>query len=106
MPKDIYPDDFRCPECNKVPEYTSVIGVRKYSMRKLDLPYFLCGDCRICSYSKLLLRQCISRWRKDSAGAKAIPYNQIYQESKGILEGTLRYYVKTAEYRLGRFRKK
>src|SRR3989344_1297106 len=103
---DIWPDDFCCPKCNKSQPYTSVIGIRKYSARRLDLPYFLCGDCRICSYSKLLLRQTISRWRS-SIKIRGGSYDRVYQESKKTLEKVLAYYVKTASYRcVYRFKRK
>ena len=104
MLKDLYPDDFECSKCGKTPEYNAVM-TRKYSVRRLEFPYFLCGDCRICSYSKQLLRYWISRWIKDNHRAQ-VPYIQIYREAKEILEETLKYYMNTAGYRLGRFKKK
>lgn len=105
MSKNLYPDDFKCSKCGKTPEYNAIM-IRKYAVRRLGLPYFLCGDCRICSYSKQLLRHYVSRWRKDSPGAQAVPYIQIYQESKKTLEETLKYYMDTAGYQLGRFKRK
>jgi len=99
MLKDIWPDDFQCPQCGKVPKYNSVIGVREYSVRRLDLPYFMCGDCRLCSYSKLLLKQTISRWG-NSVKLKGISHSQVYQASKKIVEEVLAYYTRTAGYRL------
>jgi len=65
----------------------------------------MCGDCRICSYDKQLIKQVITRWRKGSAAEKT-PYGIIYSEAKKSLEETLKYYMETAGYRLGRFKRK
>lgn len=106
MPQEIYSDDFYCPQCDKRMTHNGVIGIRGYLARRLDIPYFLCGDCRLCSYSKLLLRQTISRWKEGTA-IRGASYNQIYQESKKMLEETLVYYIKTAGYRfVRRFKRK
>ncbi|GEM_PF-4859847 len=105
MPKDIWPDDFHCPKCNKVPENNAILMPRDYSVYALRLPYFLCGDCRICSYDKELLRQCIARWKKNGKVQRA-SYRAIYQESKESLEKTLKYYMDNAGYHLGRFKRK
>ena len=85
MAQDTWPDDFCCPKCGKTPEYTSVIGVRKYAMQRLDLPYFMCGKCRVCSYSKQLLKQTIKRWRKYNNPNLAVSDGQIFTESKETL---------------------
>lgn len=105
MPKDIWPDDFVCSKCNKYPEENAILMPRNYSFRALRLPYFLCGDCRICSYDKQLTRQTITRWRKGST-AEIIQYKLIYSEAIKSLEETLKYYMKTAGYRLGCFKRK
>lgn len=102
---DIYPDDFACPKCEKPPAGDAVL-LRQYSVRALRLPYFLCGDCRICDYSKSLLRQTISRWRNESAVASDVPYKKLYKEFRKTLEETLRYYIRTAGYRPGKFKRK
>lgn len=105
MPKDIWPDDFLCPKCNKCPDSNAILHSRAYSMQALRLPYFMCGDCRVCSYDKQLIKQVITRWRKGSA-AERIPYSIIYSGAKKSLEETLKYYMKTAGYRLSRFKRK
>ena len=102
MAKNIWPDDFCCPKCKKTPAYNAVIGDRKYLARRLDLPYFLCGDCRICSYSKELIKQTIRRWKE----SVVVPDRQIYRESTEALDKVLQYLIKTAGYRLGRFQRK
>lgn len=105
MLKDIWPDDFVCSKCNKCPQENSILMPRFYSVRALRLPYFLCGDCRICSYDKQLTKQIITRWRKGS-NAESTPYKTIYWEAIEILDETLIYYIKTAGYRPGHFKRK
>lgn len=105
MPKDLYPDDFYCPKCGKNPS-KSTIMTTQYSMYRLDLPYFMCGNCRFCSYDKRLIKQTISRWNKYSHATRRTPYKEIYRGSIELLEESMKYCVDKIGYQVAKFNMK
>ena len=105
MPKEIYDEDFYCPKCKKNPSKSTAMTT-EYSMYRLDLPYFLCGDCRLCSYDKQLIGQVIQRWDKHSHATSHTPYEEIYRSSIKLLEELLEYYVSRVGYRIAKFKLK
>jgi len=42
---------FHCPKCNKIASHATPMFIR-YSMRRLELIIFLCGDCRLIHVDK------------------------------------------------------
>ncbi|MDP2695811.1 MAG: hypothetical protein Q8O87_01000 [bacterium] len=105
MAKDIWPDDFRCPKCDSNKVVNLTMGSRKYAMVRLDLPYFLCGPCRLCSYDKRLIQQTITRWGDyGKKGGWGFSYSQIYQDSIKYLEEVMNLYIKTASYHRDKFK--
>lgn len=105
MPEEIHAYDFYCPKCGEKPSvYNS--STTHYSMQKLNLPYFMCGDCRICGYDKKLIRTMIHQWDKHSHAISHFNYKKIYLNSIRLLEERTAYYVKTAGYRISEFKLK
>jgi len=51
-----------CPDCGKKADAAHSLFIL-YEYR-LDLPIFLCSDCRTIYIDKLTIRQKISEWRK------------------------------------------
>jgi len=96
----------RCPKCDTDKEPEWMIGSRNYSMRRLDVPYFMCGECRLICLDKITLRKAISEWRRDmpSKSIAGIPsYEYIYQEMLKTLNKIVDYYCQTASYRRTQF---
>lgn len=104
MPKKEY--NLLCPKCNnaKMPEW--VIGTRSYSARRLDVPYFMCGNCRFIYVDKTIVRRTISEWMDNKFVSKSIPpYKKLYEEMLGVVNRVVEYYCQTAGYKRRRFRK-
>lgn len=100
MVKEIWPDDFCCPKCGKTDIINWGVSARIYSMRRLDVPYFICGDCRLCGYNKNLIGQTIRRWGEYGSRGWGFTYKKIYNDSIKWLEEILGYYTKRASYKL------
>ncbi len=104
MPKNSY--NLCCPKCNeeKTPEW--IIGTRRYSMYRLDVPYFMCGECRVIYVSKSTVRKAISEWRNELSSRKHLPsYENLCKEMMTVLNKAIDYYCQTAGYRRARFKK-
>jgi len=105
----IYPDEFSCPGCGTRGGRIVSTGItnRKYSARALALPYFVCGDCRLCGYSKLLINQCIGLWRNGHLGRygpHTVPYRMLHAEMHDLVNDWLDSLEQTAGYRRAKFR--
>lgn len=100
--------DFVCSKCDKKPEVCTASLIRSWSLRRLDIPYFVCINCLTCGYSKRLVRQKISRWRNDYlfSDAKEYAYDFIYRKIVEHLEEIIGYRVKKLGQSRGRFYKK
>lgn len=105
MSKDNY--TLRCPKCSAMKEPEWMIGSRSYSVYRLDIPYFMCGECRLICLDKITVRKAISEWRdtrpKSIVGIP--PHEYIYQEMLRTLNKVVDYYCQTAGYRRIRFKK-
>lgn len=97
-----------CPQCNRaVSPY--IVWDRKffyYSWARLELPYFLCGNCRTACVDKILVQKAVSSWRKNTWAGKNISHREAYQKAKDVLSGTLQRHVEQLGYRIVRFYKK
>lgn len=96
--------DFFCPKCGKKREPSWACLITNYSIQRLDLPYFLCGDCRLMHIDKRLLRNIVSHWRKNSKYAQTFPFKRIYAEVAEYMEEVIRTMEKIG-YRQKRVRK-
>ena len=104
MPRDDYA--LRCPKCNKEKGPEWIIGTRGYSMRRLDVPYFMCGICRIIDINNSTVHKAISSWENDLLSHKHIPsHKELYREMMEILNQVIDYYCQTAGYKRAKFKK-
>ena len=96
-----------CPECDRAKDPAYIIGIRSYSARRWDLPYFMCGDCRLIYVDKSLIRKTVRAYLDDIKGQKYLPsFPVIYKDMIGHLRKAVKYYCTTAGYKLAKFKKK
>ncbi len=96
---------FYCPECGKIADTANPMFIQ-YSMRRLELPIFLCSPCRTIYIDKPTIRKIISEWRKDGPFAIRIPFEKLYREFLGKVEDLVKnHYVPYLGYKIIRFLK-
>lgn len=86
---EILPNDFYCPKCGKKATIYTASIFKGWNIRRLDLPYFSCVNCLICSYDKRLTRQNVRNWYFDESstfGQRTQTWKEIYEEAKSFLE--------------------
>lgn len=94
-----------CPGCGKEKTPCWMIGSRNYSMQRLDVPYFMCGECRLICVNKTAVRKAISQWKNNLLTRKHLPSNEVlYKEMLKILDEVTEYYCRTAGYRRAKFK--
>ena len=94
--------DLYCPECKKKASTANPMFIR-YSVRRLELPIFLCGECRTIYVEKPTVRRIISEWRKGGMWTK-MSLRQLCDEFLGELEESVwTYWVAHLGYRKARF---
>ena len=107
MPKD--DRALLCPKCNKEISPAWMIGIRNYSARTLNVPYFICGTCGVIHVSKTAVRRAISAWRSDLSNRErehAPSYKELYREMMETLERVvMATYCRTSGYRRAKFLK-
>ncbi len=87
-----------CPDCGKKADAAHSLFIL-YEYR-LDLPIFLCSDCRTIYIDKLTIRQKISEWRNENIFTKKISFRQLYQEFYGELDNAVKnHWTKELGYR-------
>lgn len=93
-----------CPKCGQVktPQNGPII---RYSSIRLELPYFMCGECRLIYVDKIILRREISIWRKRSPSTKSIRYEELCKEMAETLNEIIEYYCQNIGYRRAKFKK-
>ena len=84
-------DDFYCPKCGKKAVTLNPM-FRCYSMRRLELPIFICSDCRTIYIDKPTIRKIISEFRKDGPIWMRMSFEEMYREVLGKLEGVMECY--------------
>ncbi len=103
MPENYY--GFYCPKCGQKADTAHPMFIR-YSMRRLELPIFLCSPCRTIYIDKPIIRKIISEWKKDGAMLKKIPFESLYREFLGEVENLVaNHYVPYLGYKIIRFLK-
>lgn len=101
-------DDYalRCPKCKKKINPAWTTGTHAYSAMTLDVPYFMCGACRVIYIDKAFVRREIHLWRIEQTTNQPIPSEKaLYKEMLEYLYGIMNYYIRTASYRQARFLK-
>lgn len=94
-----------CPQCKKMAGTANPMFIR-YSFRHLQLPIFLCSECRTIYIDRPIIRRIISEWRKNRAFTREMPFNRLYKEFLGELEESLgTYWIPRLGYRKVRFLK-
>lgn len=98
--------DLYCPQCQKKADTANPMFIR-YSVRRLQLPIFLCGECRTIYIDKATIRHVISLWRKSGAFTRKMPFRRLYQEFLKELEGLVAtHFVPRLGYKRVRFLKR
>jgi len=102
--KDIKKIAFSCPKCNKVIESSYISRIEFWF--KLDMPYFICSDCKFAFISMYLLGKSISDLREEYNTTKMEPYIDFYNRIKKDLIGLIeKHYISKCGYRWVRFKK-
>jgi len=94
-----------CPGCKSPKQPGYVIGTRSYSARRWELPYFMCGRCRLIYIDTPLLRKTISTLKKEVSGIRRLSYRELYKEMFSCLNGVVEYYCRTAGYKQAIFKR-
>lgn len=103
MPKGKY--FLKCSKCGIEKEAVWVIGSRTYAAQRLDVPYFVCSDCRLICLDRTSLSETI-KWWKELNPSKHIPsQGHLYREMFPLLDRVVQYYCDTAGYKRARFKK-
>ena len=98
--------EFFCPQCYKKAEPTRRDWI-KYSFARLELPTFLCGDCRTAYIDWPTIRRKIRCWRNESGYLTEIPYRELVREiTEWFRQGFEEYYIKYLGYREVKFLKR
>ena len=98
--------DLYCPECNKKADAATSMFIR-YTIKRLELPIFLCSSCRTIYIDKPTIRRIISEWRKDGVSTRNMPFKQLYQEFLIELEKMVTtHFVPRLGYKKIRFQKR
>ena len=94
---------FFCPKCGEKARIFEP-GMTTFFYR-VGLPYFFCDDCRTIYYDKPLIRKIVSDFKKRHHTLK-IPFKEIYQRAKDILDKSVKHKVEKMGYKFVRFEKK
>lgn len=95
-----------CPGCGNIKGPNWVIGTKSYSVQTLDIPYFICSECRFVGIDKTVIRKALSSWKNDGFVSKNMPlYNKLYKEMLDIVSRAVSMYCRTAGYKRRKFRK-
>ena len=84
-------DDLYCPKCGKKAKTLNPI-FRCYSMCRLELPIFLCSDCRTIYIDRPIVRKIISEFRKDGPIWMNMSFETMCREVLGKLEELAKIY--------------
>jgi len=77
-----------------------------YSWARLELPYFLCGNCRTAYVDRALVQNAVSLWRKTSRADKSISHKKACELAQNSLGESMRYKVEKLGYEIVRYYKK
>jgi hypothetical protein len=103
-------DEFVCPGCGaQGRDIVSVGGTRQYAIRRLDLPYFMCGRCRLIGYSKRLVDQCLRSWfhnQRRMMYRDGLTLRELRAEIRELVESWINHYISTAGYCRTSFKRK
>src|SRR3989339_1120730 len=77
--------DFYCPKCGKVASTANPM-FRCYSVRHLQLPIFLCSDCRTIYINKPTIRKIVSEFRKEGMVYVEMSFEEMCRDILGKLE--------------------
>lgn len=98
--------DLYCPRCQSRADTANPMFVR-YSVRRLQLPIFLCGECRTIYIDKSIIRHIIREWHKSGLYERNITLKQLYREFLGKIEKMVdTYFVPNLGYEKVRFLKR
>ncbi len=78
MPK-LVSYDLYCPRCQNKASTANPCFIR-YSVRRLQLPIFLCGECRTIYIDKLIICHAINEWYRSGLCEKNITLRRLYRE--------------------------
>ena len=87
-----------CPKCRKKREISEIRD--RSSMRRKELPYFMCGPCGLMHFNKAMVRKTIYDWKK------GVDTNKTPKELFNAAMQTLKEHAKGMGCRVVRFNKK
>jgi hypothetical protein len=94
---------FCCPRCGQ--KATIAVASKFGFLHRLDLPYYICSDCRVVYYDKQMTMEQVRQLRKIDSGARKVPFRTIYQAAKELLDKCMEHFCDQMDYRIVRFKK-
>lgn len=95
---------FYCPKCGR--ETRPYHAAWIHFLHRLDLPHFMCGECRLTYYDKSMIMECVTWLRKVESGARDIPFKVLYKRVTEYMDEIMQYNIEKLGYRFVRFKKK
>jgi len=106
LAKEISPLDFYCPDCGKRASVCVASLFKSYSIKRLDIPYYVCDSCQIWSFDKRIIRNIVRDWHKDKLSFLGVrqTFEEIYKEVTDFLKNIINDKIKNLGHRTKRFR--
>lgn len=95
-----------CPRCKTKADFCLTQHFTNYSMRRLELPVFVCSACRLTCVDKPTVRRFIHEWYHDPMFKEKISFVEIHGEFLGKLNGLVNSYFAKLGYRRAKFIKR
>ena len=96
-----------CQKCGKEPSQGTLLFIPSWSIRRMDIPYFMCGSCRIICADKASIRKYVCWWKKLAFTKRHLPSNKVlYKMALERAENIVDYYVANIGYHRARFLRK
>lgn len=95
-----------CPRCKTKADFCLTQHFTHYSMRRLELPVFVCSACRLICVDKPTVRRFIHAWYHDSMFKEKISFSATHKEFLGKLNELVNSYFANIGYKRVRFEKR
>lgn len=96
-----------CPKCKKEPSQGNLLFIPPWSMRRMDVPYFMCSPCRTICADKNSIKIYVRWWKGLGLVKQRLPSNKIlYKIALEKAENVVDYYAAHVGYRRARFIRK
>lgn len=95
-----------CPRCKMKADFCLTQHFTDYSVRRLELPVFLCSACQLICVDKPTVRRFIDSWYHDSIRKEKVSLKAARKEFLGKLNELVNSYFVKIGYKRTRFIKR